>query len=148
MKNFSFDGWTILHDPQATREMNAVADLGAERCACPSCRNFVAVRDEMYPRKFLEILAALGLERHKEYDVCESGPSEYGGRYYSGNYRFVGSVERDPGDRMTDITFDAPNGPTWSVFFSNTPHSDKPRAVAVLEFWVELPWRLDESPEG
>ncbi len=93
----------------------------------------------MHPAKLLLILGTLGIDAHKEFDVAEMGPGEEGGRYYSVSYR-------DPGDRMTTLSSDRHEGPTWDISFSNTPTAEKPETIAHLEIWVELPWRLNEVP--
>lgn len=148
IERIDYDGWTLATDADATRAAYAASGRGAHVCRCAYCRNFVAVRDEAYPRSFVALLSRLGIDPHKEAEVSEFGQTDCGRRLYSGFYHFVGEVIGGPGDRMSVIEAETANAP-WQVFFANRrslafdSFGDQP--LVQLEFTVELPWVLPEA---
>lgn len=113
-------------------------------CDCGDCRNFLKLaRDRALPAPVPEILDRLGIPPEKSTDVCEYGPEE-GGRLYGFGYRIAGQIlsgdmQRDSaqldGVRVTCFHDSYPGAPGFPE-----PHFD-------LEFWVTLPWALDEPRE-
>jgi len=147
MKTFAIGRWVLECDPDATRSIYEASSHGAHVCSCAYCRNFIAVRDEAYPSEFLELLAALGIDPHKEADIAEFG-EEGAGRLYQGWYHFIGRVVEDHEDQMTL----SDSGTVWSVFFSASrslalsKFGDEP--LVQLDWSVTLPWVLAEAPES
>ena len=67
---------------------------GADACTCNGCRNFVKVRDRVFPTKFVSFLESLGIDPHKDGEVyhnCRLAPSRHD---YGGWFHFVGSLDR------------------------------------------------------
>ncbi len=146
METLELGRWVIEHDVRATRAVYDAASGGAHRCECAHCRNFVAVRDQAYPRGFLELLLALGIDPHKEAEIAEFGPKD-GGRLYQGWYHFIGRVLQDPEDLFVFSEHD----PEWSVFFApgrGLAHPEFGNQPLVQVDWsAVLPWQLAEPPE-
>ena len=146
MDTLAVGRWVIEHDVLATRAVYESASGGAHECGCAHCRNFVAVRDRAYPRRFLELLDALGIDPHKEAEVAEFGP-EGAGRLYQGWYHFIGRVLQDPEDQLSF----ADDSYRWSVFFAEgrgLAHREfGDRALVQLDWSAVLPWDLADPPE-
>lgn len=149
MREHRIAGWTLGCDPDQTRSAYSRSSRGAHDCQCAGCRNFLTVRDDFYPPSLLLMLDQLGIDKHKEAEVYEMGPQGEG-RLYGGWYHFIGRVIENA-DRAVSFVGDQPNSPAWQVLFL------KKRDLALetfgtselvqLEFTVELPWRLVDSPD-
>jgi hypothetical protein len=70
---FEVGPWRVEADPGATRE--AYASGPPIRCDCASCTNFRAVRADVYPAEFLQLLDLLGVDSQAEDEVAEYGPA-------------------------------------------------------------------------
>lgn len=134
-----FDAYQTDIDLEATRKWYAQADEWG--CECGDCLNFLKLaRERALPAPVLEILDKLGVPPGKATYVCEMGPEE-DGRLYEFSYRLAGQILS--GDEMSSKRQDWGGGrcchepyPYGSPGFPE-PHFD-------LEFWVTLPWVLDE----
>ena len=134
----------IRYDAQETRKAYAAMNSGSpERCGCVYCRNFVAQRDTIYPKKFRLLLDQLGIDPEKEGDVFEGSPegSLVG---YSGWFYLAGELI-EAGERMTDA------GPGFQYFFRRSYRpvalADFGEEVLALEFLTRLPWVISDEPE-
>ena len=145
MQALAIGRWRLEHDPVATRAVYEASSRGAHDCSCAYCRNFIAVRDHVYPPSFLELLSQLGIDPHKEAEICDYA-AESGGRLTGGWYHFIGRVLEDPGDQYA---FDH-DGRQWSMFFSSERGLAFPefgdRPLVQLDWTVIVPWVLDEVP--
>ena len=114
-------------------------------CSCVHCRNFMSLsRDKQFPSEIIESLDNLGISPHQATYVCEMYP-DVDKFMYQFSYRISGKIncedltvykKYDWGDvRLCHepYPYGAPGFPS--------PHFD-------LEFWVFLPWVLDEAPNG
>ncbi len=55
MKRVIFRRWTVAVDVEATTKAYAGIERGdAERCGCTPCVNFVAAREQVYPRRYFD----------------------------------------------------------------------------------------------
>jgi hypothetical protein len=62
----SFSDWEFTVDRIATDAAYARAERGgSDECTCSGCRNFVAVRDKVYPSTFGTFLKFLGMDSRK-----------------------------------------------------------------------------------
>lgn len=51
----TFGGWTYTCDRAATvRAYSQASTGGVDKCTCNGCRNFVLVRDEVFPAAFVD----------------------------------------------------------------------------------------------
>lgn len=114
------------------------ADAEEWSCSCGDCRNFlVLAKGRRLPAFVLEPLDQLGIPPEKATYVCQIYPDGKG-RHYQFSYRIVGNIlggkaEGEAGQCCYETyPYGAPGFPE--------PHFD-------LEFWVTLPWELDE-PEA
>ena len=111
-------------------------------CECGDCRNFLAlVSNSKLPEPVHAILKELSIAPEKATYVCEINPKD-DGHLYQFSYRIAGRFLND--DTINGVIEDwgevrcchepypygAPGFPT--------PHFD-------LEFWVNLPWVLDDN---
>ena len=125
-------------DEASTRDWYAEAE--GWDCDCGHCRNFLTLaRRRELPTTVLEALDKLGIPPEKATYVCEMCPKE-DGLLYQFSYRIAGNILR--GEADADIIgrcchegypYGAPGFPK--------PHFD-------LEFWLTLPWVLDEPMDG
>lgn len=87
--------WQFTCDRSITVAAYArAAPGGANTCACDGCRNFVLVRDRVYPRTFVSFLESIGVDPHKDGEVYHTGEISLGNHHYGGWFHFVGSLEK------------------------------------------------------
>ena len=135
-------GYEVEIDAETTAIWYAAAEGWG--CTCGHCRNFLALASESaLPSPVIETLSGLNIAPEKATYVCEMTPEE-NGFLYQFSYRIAGSIlsgEEPPENEAwgnghcchEPYPYGAPGFPT--------PHFD-------LEFWVTLPWVLEESPNG
>lgn len=71
--------WEFTCNRQATIQAYARAQAGGTAtCSCVWCRNFVLVRDGVYPDAFLALLESLGIDPKKDGEVYHNGEIEPG----------------------------------------------------------------------
>ena len=114
-------------------------------CSCGHCRNFLTLaHDKKLPSDILESLYAIGISPHQATYVCEMYPD--GDKFmYQFSYRISGMINSE--DLSVHKKYD------WGdVRFCHEPYPygapDFPVPNFDLEFWVPLPWILDEDPDG
>lgn len=140
----TFGNWTYTCDRTATVQAYAQAITGnVNKCTCDGCRNFVLVRDEVFPSAYVELLHSLGIDPHKDGEIYRNGRLAQGQHDYAGWFHFIGSLDRtgdfpavELGDGFTAwlCTGSAPGIP---------PLKGKP--LVHLEFHsTNVPWRLAE----
>ena len=135
---YSFFGFQVEVDEAATRDWYSQSKGWA--CDCGHCRNFlVLARERKFPTPALDILDKLGIPPEKATYVCEMYPDGDGFRYHF-SYRIAGNilsgeVDKKGAGRCLHETYPygAPGFPE--------PHFD-------LEFFLTLPWVLDEPVDG
>jgi hypothetical protein len=86
--------WRLLVDIPATRRLHEGNALGAaERCGCPSCRNFIVCR-QRFPLGVPELFASLGIDWTKEAHVAHGTCLRDDEIPYAGFFRMVGEIQR------------------------------------------------------
>ena len=129
-------GYLVEVDHEATRKWYAQAD--AWGCCCGHCRNFLThAKRKTLPDVVSAVLEELNIPAEKATYVSELYTDE-DGVHYQFSYRLSGTILAAPSQEVTGLgrccyepyPYGAPN-------FSE-PHFD-------LEFWVALPWILEES---
>ena len=94
----SLGGKRYTCDRAATENAYSRADIGGvESCSCEGCRNFVLVRDEVFPPSFLALLESLGIDPRKDGETYHIARDRPGRHYYGGWFHFVGDLQT-PGD--------------------------------------------------
>lgn len=141
-----FGEWEFSCDRQATMDAYARAIHGSsEICVCNGCRNFVAARDNVYPRAFKELLESLGIDVWKDGEVYHNARLSSGLHDYGGWFHFVGTLAKT-GD--FPVVEQAPGFTAWMCrrsapsleVFGGQP-------LVQVEFHTErVPWVLDETP--
>ena len=142
---FDRSGWLVEIDPEATATAYALqVDSFSERCGCVGCRNFVAVRENVFSTEVRAFLATLGIDYRKEADASQLGPPQDDLYQYSGWFNLVGRVFKDPGDM-------AVLNPRFKFFFI-AGGSGEPMPAAEnllrLEFELLAPWAILPKPEA
>lgn len=137
MTKYHLFGFLTEIDEESTRSWYADADEWS--CDCGDCRNFLALaREKQLPALVLEQLDKLGIPPEKATYVCQMYP-EGDGQHYQFSYRIAGRIlggeETEAAARCCHEPYPhgAPGFPE--------PHFD-------LEFWITLPWVLDEPRSG
>lgn len=133
-------GFSVEIDETSTRRWYAAAEEWG--CACGDCSNFLALaRKRQLPASVLESLDKLGIPPEKATYVCHLYDNEKG-HLYQFSYRIAGNILNRSEEADTKeygqcchepYPYGAPGFPE--------PHFD-------LEFWVTLPWVLDEPRAG
>ena len=139
MINKSIFGIPVEIDEAATAKWYSKQESWG--CECADCRNFVALANqEKLPEQIHSVLSELKIDADKATYVCEIIPKD-DGHLYQFSYRIAGRIlnEDDANTATAEwgeircchevYPYGAPDFPT--------PHFD-------LEFWVTLPWVLDD----
>jgi len=138
MKTRCLFGYTAYIDKQATLQYFEHANRW--ECTCSHCRNFLALAEKKaLPPFVLATLDSLGIPLQKATYVCMLG-KENEGFLYQFSYRIAGSYEELPIPLSKSIYCCHEICPHGAPGFPS-PHFD-------LEFFLHLPWILDESPDG
>ncbi len=130
-------------DEKATSDWYAQSKGWA--CECGHCRNFIALaKARQLPAPVLAMLDDLGIPAEKATYVCEIYTDETG-LIYEFSYRIAGTIlkEGTPGcgvQSWGEVRCCHEPYPHGARGFA-TPHFD-------LEFWVTLPWVLEEDIHG
>jgi hypothetical protein len=139
--------WIFTNDADATGEAYSRADAGGvDTCTCNACRNFVSVRDRVFPPAFLTLLTSLGIDPHKDGEVYHNVRLAPNRHDYAGWYHFVGTLE-NTGD-FAPVEFGS--GFTVWLCKRHAPalSSLKDLPLVELNFHAEnVPWGLSE-PEA
>lgn len=113
-------------------------------CDCGDCRNFLKLaRERALPAPVLELLDELGIPPEKATYVCEMYPTE-GGHVYQFSWRIAGTILSGEGKAG-----DAQGWGEASCLHETYPYGAPgfPEPNFDLNFFVELPWVLDEPRE-
>jgi hypothetical protein len=143
MYEFRLGDQLVRHDREATIAAYTAFQSGdADRCGCIHCRNFAAQRAQIYPQAFLTLLDQLGIDPNKEGEVFDLvGPDDRKIRPIGGWFYFVGEfIEK--GERLMQ----AGNFQYWFQPSFPRPPACFGECVVAIEFSVQIPWVLDESP--
>ena len=136
MKNLTLFGYSVEVNLEATQ--NWYAQANAWSCSCGHCRNFLThARRKTLPDVVSAVLEELNIPAEKATYVSELYTDE-DGVHYQFSYRLSGTILAAPSQEVTGLgrcchepyPYGAPNFPEH--------HFD-------LEFWVTLPWILEES---
>ena len=136
MKNLTLFGYSVEVNLEATQNWYAQAD--AWGCSCGHCQNFLThARRKTLPDVVSAVLGELNIPAEKATYVSELYTDEEG-IHYQFSYRIAGSILAAPSQEVTaqgrcchdPYPYGAPKVPE--------PHFD-------LEFWVTLPWILEEA---
>lgn len=130
-------------DECVTRRWYAQAEMWG--CTCAHCRNFLKIAGEQkLPDPVMKVLCDLGIPPEKATYVCNNFSDEKG-FHYQFSYRIAGRILNEETRRTVSqdwgecdcghetYPYGAPGFPE--------PHFD-------LEFYVTLPWVLDEPADG
>lgn len=114
-------------------------------CDCGHCRNFLTLaRERKLPLSVLEILDNLGIAPEKATYVCEIY-HDGGGLLYQFSYRIAGRILS--GDETALASREWGQGRCCHETY---PYGapDFPEPHFDLEFWLTLPWVLNEPVSG
>lgn len=150
------DRWRLRIDLEATRAAYRAMTLpGPESCGCLPCQNFVAARDRAYPAPARQLFERLGIDWHKEAEVCHITRLGPGVHLYNGWFHFVGAIDagreawRFLHAKVAAPDFIALTG-AFMVGLTSRQHLSHPpfrgQQLVQLEFTAEVPWVID-GPE-
>ncbi len=109
MVEISFNGWLIDSDNEANRRFDrAAAGFGVQSCDCIYCRNFFAIKEEVYSDEVLEFIEKLCVRRPFEVEVVEYGRLN-GGILYHAWIPFFGAIKSRPEPTDEIILFEGFN---------------------------------------
>ena len=139
MTIYNLFGFQAEVDEEATGAW--YADASKWGCECGHCRNFLALAEKKaLPSPVLEALAALEIPPEKATYVCELYAVE-NGDCYQFSYRIAGNVLNAGENSSVQYDWGA-GGFTHEIYPYGAP--DFPSPHFDLEFFVTLPWILDE----
>jgi hypothetical protein len=141
----TFGKWAYTCDRSATAEAySQVSAGGVDTCTCNGCRNFVLVRDDVFPAAFVELLQSLGIDPHKDGEIYHNGRLAPGRHDYAGWFHFIGSLDRTGDYPVVELG----HGFTAWLCTGSAPGIPplKGRPLVQLEFHsTNVPWRLAET---
>ena len=138
MKITEFFGYLVEADLVATRNWYAHAD--AWGCNCGHCRNFLEhAKRNTLPGVVSAVLKELDIPPEKATYVSELYTDE-AGIHYQFSYRIVGSILAEPSQEVTALGRCCHEPYPYGASDFPEPHFD-------LEFWVTLPWVLEETDQ-
>ncbi len=141
MTEFTFSGYRLLVDVEATRAWYETYGDPTGGCTCAYCRNYAAAVKTL-PLEVGAFLAPLGLDLGKPGDATEYGPAE-GGRWYMPLWHLAGRLL----ERVEEPLLVAP-GVTASFTTNTGPFlKDFPEPFFQCCLSMTLPWVLEE-PES
>jgi hypothetical protein len=140
-----FGDWEFTCEIHATAAAYSRQEAGgADTCSCNGCRNWVCVRDRVYPAAFLAFLDSVGIDPAKDGEVYHTGQFAPGEHHYGGWFHFVGSLEKTGDFAMVEL---AP-GFQVSLCRKGAPElsSLKGLPLVQVEFQTtKVPWGLAEA---
>lgn len=147
--------WLIDHDAEATRRCYASRPTGAG-CECAYCRNAEQLGEKVFPRDFLDVLKALGIDPTKPVELMHYCKESSGVYSTGGFFHFVGSIisgedafhwHNGTGSaRFEDWNSAFQFGLTKQVHLVADVFDGLP--LVQLEFVARIPWVLNEpEPE-
>jgi len=87
-----YRNWVFEVDRSKTESLYDKVKLsGTESCGCGQCKEFIALKDIIYPQEIKELFKKLGVDIYKEFELCDHGNEEYG-HVYSWWFHFVGKI--------------------------------------------------------
>ncbi len=143
MTRYTWGGFHVEVDEAATRRWYGTGPVWD--CTCGHCRNFVELaKRRALPRAALELLDKLSIPPEKATYVCELYDKD-GTLYYQAVYRLAGRVLAGLENSATpfgdvDVFCGEEAAPGTAEEFPE-PYFD-------LEFYLWLPWILDEPLDG
>jgi hypothetical protein len=142
MEKINIKNWKLVIDPERTRNILKNIKSDAETCGCSYCRNFIAARDYVYPKDFLNILHKLGIDIKKDVHTSHLGKLEKGNQQYEIDYCFVGEIIEGPAEQepMDILSFDFNFTISDKILYRE---KEFPKSVLVLQCFPVMPWVID-----
>lgn len=92
-KKLTYREWTFEVDFTRTSEVYKNVEKGSpEGCGCNDCKNFVAIREIIYPQEFKNLLLDLGIDYKKESEIYHMAKLDNGLHHYGGWFHFKGKM--------------------------------------------------------
>lgn len=135
---FDFDATIALY-------ARAIRVPGADSCGCIYCKNYAAQRPQLFPAGFVSFLKKLGVDPLKEWEAFNYDFDAKTSRklsLYGGWFLFVGQL-------LDSLDNPPPLQDGFAYWFTTSfPTGTLPKALKVcaVEFLIELPWVLTETP--
>ncbi len=96
MTEIIFHDWILECDVDAARETYQKVSQGSvETCGCIYCKNFLALRDELFQGELLELLNNLGVDYRKDVEIYHQAKLEKGKHLYAGWFHSIGKVKQN-----------------------------------------------------
>jgi hypothetical protein len=143
MDTIAYRDAVIEFDRDATHAEYAKLRRGAaDECHCEAFQNFIAARDAglVYPKEANDLLAALGTDLGKEWELCDFAEPTREPHMYSGAFNIVGRLVSGEGSAF-DITPDFRMRLTGEGLGSDW----RPELGFRVEFDVRVPWVINQD---
>ncbi|MEI9977028.1 MAG: hypothetical protein WDO73_36250 [Ignavibacteriota bacterium] len=155
MSEIRYGPWQLRVDVEPTvRAYEQVEQGSAEGCDCDPCKNYVLVRSEVFPVDVLALFQSVGIDFRKEVELAHYSRMPSGLHLYGAWFYVYGSIASGPNSWTTvEGTLKKPTfhrvNPTFEIGFTQVEKGREPfehGSCVQVDFYVELPWRL-EAPE-
>lgn len=154
--NITYRIWDIEVDKVTTKLAYAnLENSSAESCGCTNCLNYHNYRKNVFPAEIDKLLAALGVDKHKEPEISHLTRVDSGLHLYWGWFEFKGSFT----GKDCTMPFSSGNGSTletekitenFGIGFTkaNTAIAfENSNGIIQLHFECKIPWILDRNLE-
>lgn len=138
MHKIELFGYPVEVDMEATQNWYVQAD--AWGCSCGHCRNFLEhAKHDTLPNAVTAVLEELNIPPEKATYVSELYTDEEG-IHYQFSYRIAGAILTEPSQEVSALGRCCHEQYPYGAPCFPQPHFD-------LEFWVVLPWILEETDQ-
>ena len=132
---------------ETERLYNLVSFGGTQTCKCGQCREFLTIKDHLYPPEIKDIFMKLGIDINKEVELCDFGDEKIG-HIYSWWFHFVGkiiegddcSVALQAGGYTMDLL---PINEFFKIGFTeiiSLSFFENRDDLIQVELWADIPW--------
>ncbi len=152
-----FQDWTFEVDrPLTEQTYKAFSGSGAENCGCYNCKNYVAYRNEAFPKEVINLFNDLGIDYKKEAEIFSYDTLPNGLHHMSGWFHFKGRILKGKNYRdslpsggqtfeLTQLTDKFLIGFTAE---SDLTFFEDDTGLVQLQFEIYIPWGIDKSFES
>ena len=150
-----FKDWEFRFDKQLTQQTyENVVGSGADTCFCNDCKNYVALRDSVFPDEVHKLFDDLGVDYRKEveittWEVLPNGLHHIGGWFHFKGQMLAGKNYRVPlpDEKSFSIVLTEINA-NFKIGFGEgsdlTFFEDKNELIQI-EFETKIPWVIDDK---
>jgi len=156
---YRFLDWEFEVDNVITKHTyGQVSRSGTETCDCYNCKNYLAVRERVFPKEIVAFLVDIGIDYRKEVEISYYRRFPNGLHHIGGWFHFKGQILSGKDCRVftddlkTGWPFDLTSiDDIFSIGFykgSNSAYFEDKVGLIQVEFETFIPWVIDRTLEA